>query len=113
MNAIDTHAPHQTNTQNVAANTPVKETPIAKMGARHCCNVEVFNRSIVNCCIGGAASAVTGILVSAAYSFMDQHERDYALNFFPGAMASIGLAAIGMGANLMYISKKYINSEKL
>ena len=113
MNAIiHTQPPHQTNTQNVAANTTVKEAPKAQMGARHCRNVEKFNRDIVNCCIGGAASAVTGLLFSAAYSFTAQNERDYILNFIMGASNSIGLALIGTGAHLLYLSVKYINSEK-
>ena len=115
MNAIiHTQPPHQANTQNVAANTPVKEAQKAQMGTRHCRNVEMFGRGILNCCMGGAASAVTGLLFSAAYSsFTAQDERDYKLNFFMGASTSIGLALIGMGAHLLYLSVKYINSEKI
>ena len=115
MNAvIHTQTPHRTNTQSVAANIPVKEAPKAQMGPRHCRNVEVFGHGILNCCKGGAASAVTGLLVSAAYSsFTAQDESDYKLNFFVGASTSIGLALIGMGAHLLYLSVKYINSEKV
>ena len=104
----------QTNTQNVAANTPVKEAPKVQMGARHCRNLEMFGRGILSCCIGGAASAVTGLLVSATYSsFTAQDERDYKLNFFVGASTSIGVVLIGMGAHLLYLSVRYINSEKV
>ena len=115
MNAvIHTQTPHRTNTQSVAANTPVKEAPKAQMGARQCRNVEMFGRGILNCCIGGTASAVTGLLVSAAYSsFTAQDESDFKLNFFVGASTSIGLALIGMGAHLLYLSVKYIDSEKI
>ena len=84
MNVIThTQPPHQTNTQDVATNTPVMEAPEAQIGARPCRNVEMFGRGVLSCCIGGAASAVTGLLVSAAYSsFTAQDERDYKLNFF-------------------------------
>ena len=104
----------QTNTQNVAANTPVKEAPKVQMGARLCRNVEMFGHGILGCCIGGTTSAVTGLLVSAAYSsFTAQDERDYKLNFCVGASYSIGAVFIGIGARLLYLSVRYINSERV
>ena len=84
------------------------------MGARHCRNVEMFGRGILSCCIGGAASAVTGLLVSAAYSsHLVQDERDYKLDFFFRASTTISVVLIGMSAQLLYLSVEYFNSDKI
>ena len=114
MNAvIQTQTPHQTNTQNVAANTPAKEAPKAQLGARHFHNVEMFNRSINTCCIRGAFSTVAGVLASGAYASLTAlDERDFKLKFTLAASTSIGLALFAMGAQLVYLSVTYINVEK-
>ena len=115
MTAVNhTQSSFQTSTQNVAANPPVKEAPKVQMGARHCRNAEMFGRGILSCCIGGAASAVTGLLVSAAYSsHLVQDERDYKLDFFFRASTTISVVLIGMSAQLLYLSVEYFNSDKI
>lgn len=113
MNAIiHAQTPHQTNTQNVAANTPVKEAPKAQLGARHCRNVEMFNRGIVTCFIRSATFAVTGLLANAAYaSLTARDERDYEFKFILGAVTNIGLTVFLIGSQLAHLSVKYINAE--
>ena len=116
MNVIThTQTPHQTNTQNVAANTPVMEAPKARMGERHCrhCrNVELLNRGMVNSWAAGTASIVTGTLASAAYSyFTAQDGRDFEHKVFAGASTSISMAFFAMSAHLIYLTVKYMNSE--
>ena len=118
MNAIShTPPPHQTNTQNVATNTPVMEAPKAQMGARHCrhCrNVEMFNRGTVNGWTAGAVSVATGMLASAAYCcFTAQDGPDFQRKFVAGASTSIAVAFIGMSAHIVYLTAKYMSTEKV
>ena len=116
MNVIThTQTPHQTNTQDVATNTPVMEAPEAQMGARHCrhCrNVEMFKRGTVNGWTVGAVSAVTGMMASAVYSsFTAQDEGDFQRKFVAGASTSIAAAFFGMTAHLIYLTAKYVGPE--
>ena len=112
MTAVNhTQPSFQTSTQNVVANTPVKDPPKAQMGSRRCHNIEMYRRGLINSLAGGLVTTATGLLVSAYSSFMSRDNSDCINTFISIANIGVGLAYVGTITHHLYLLKKHVLPE--